>query len=383
MTEVSLPQPASQPLEKPAVLLTPETVKPPRELRGMARFLVEPLSHQILTGGIDPRTREYFGIEKGKEVPATMKMGDVLPTPEVAAGLEANLKMLADGKKDAVSVVETGTGRFIQVQTFTLDEDGRAPINEVIFTDVTETVKAEREKTQKANEVAERIAHDIRSPATLIRGYVDLIGDDIGLNPEQKKRAMIAMKTAAINLSTLGQEYLQLMQIETGQLKIAPIPVDMDLLVTEVKNRLQYDEMQSKAQITYQEHMPTPRGSAALLSQVMQNLVSNGIKYGGAEPKIEVSAVALDGGKKVRYQVTDHGPGIPADGIPKLFTKFGSLKQPGQEKIPTVGLGLALVKDIVELHGGKVGVISEVGKGSTFYFELPADRFDPQEVSGK
>ena len=123
--------------------------------------------------------------------------------------------------------------------------------------------------------------------------------------------------------------------------------------------------------LTLKEPMPSVSFDAERISQVVTNLVSNAIKY--SHPETTVTLSATTSGSRLQISVTDQGQGIPEDELPNLFKDFGrtSVKPTGGER--SIGLGLAIVRRLVEAHGGRVWVRSEVGQGSTFCFSLPID----------
>jgi signal transduction histidine kinase len=102
---------------------------------------------------------------------------------------------------------------------------------------------------------------------------------------------------------------------------------------------------------------------------VIENLLSNAVKFSPAGSEVRVKLIE-SGDRITRLEVTDVGPGISADNLPKLFEKFQQLDSPDHRSHGGTGLGLAICKALVEAHGGRIGVISEVGKGCTFWVEM-------------
>lgn len=373
MSETNLPQPRS-PAEQ-RLPATPEAAKPPRELQGFARFLVEPKTLDVLTGGLDTRTRAYLGIETGKEIPAVLNLGDAMPSRQVMQGMEAHYQLLAGGKDETTSLIDTGTGRFIQARTYALREEGRQPIYETICTDVTESVLQERqaaqEQTRQASMMIRTAMHEVKQPLTTIRGWTDILINTPELEGHTDvQEALKAVRDNAFKLSGLSQEYLDYAHL-TSEKKPVLAPVDMEFVLLKLKHLLKLKTEETKATVSYPERLPAPMGVTDNVEDVLMNLLTNALKYGGDNPKAEIRAVNLPD-NKIRYEVEDHGPGIPADRIPELFKPFGRLQLSGQLKKDSTGLGLAIAKGKVEQMGGTIGVNSEVGKGSTFYFILDA-----------
>ncbi len=144
--------------------------------------------------------------------------------------------------------------------------------------------------------------------------------------------------------------------------EIARRPVDMSALVRSVAE-------ETRASIVVSEPLPSALGDAALLQQVMVNLLSNAVKFtrNVATPRIEVSA-RVDG-DKVEYCVSDNGAGFDMDYVDKLFAPFQRLHR--QEEFEGTGIGLAIVRRIIERHGGRIRAEGRLGEGAKFFLTLP------------
>jgi signal transduction histidine kinase len=146
--------------------------------------------------------------------------------------------------------------------------------------------------------------------------------------------------------------------------------LDMAKIVTEVGERLAYFTEENLAEIITPNSWPGALGKPSWVQQVWFNFMSNAVKYGGQPPQVELGATDLGNGY-VRFWVRDNGKGLTPEQQTRLFTPFERLEQ---KSTKGHGLGLSIVRRIVEKLGGEVGVESVVGEGSTFYFTLPAAR---------
>jgi two-component system sensor histidine kinase/response regulator len=144
-------------------------------------------------------------------------------------------------------------------------------------------------------------------------------------------------------------------------------PLDMGRLVDEAQERLVYMIEEHQAKIVLPGRWPAARGYGPWIEEVWANYISNAIKYGGQPPHLELGATEQEDGT-VRFWVRDNGPGLTPEEQARLFTPFGRLDQVQAEGH---GLGLSIVLRIVERLGGEVGVESEAGRGTLFYFTLP------------
>ena len=144
--------------------------------------------------------------------------------------------------------------------------------------------------------------------------------------------------------------------------------LDMAGIVGNVLERLAFEIEEAQAEVRTPDAWPTALGYGPWVQEVWANYISNAIKYGGVPPHIELGAT-VEAGDLVRFWVRDDGPGIAPEAQARLFTPFTQLNQ---VRAKGHGLGLSIVQRIVEKLGGRVGVESGVGQGSTFYFTLPA-----------
>ncbi|MGZ7209405.1 MAG: sensor histidine kinase, partial [Methanobacterium sp.] len=149
-------------------------------------------------------------------------------------------------------------------------------------------------------------------------------------------------------------------------------PVDMNLILNQTIQNLNVSIRDSNAEITHEE-LPTVTGDANQLQRVFQNLISNAIKFRKPDepPKIKISVHESEDGKENVFSVKDNGIGMEEQYFERIFTIFQQLHT--RDEYEGTGIGLSIVKRIIERHGGRVWVESEFGKGSTFYFILPVE----------
>ena len=149
--------------------------------------------------------------------------------------------------------------------------------------------------------------------------------------------------------------------------EIQTVPLDMDLIIAEAQENLQEMLDEYRGEISLPEKWPAALGYGPWVEEVWVNYISNALKYGGSPPRLELGADEPVAGH-VRFWVTDNGRGLSPDEQLRVFKPFERL---GQQRMAGHGLGLSIVRRIVEKLGGQVGVESKIGRGSTFYFTLP------------
>jgi signal transduction histidine kinase len=222
------------------------------------------------------------------------------------------------------------------------------------------------------------ISHELRTPLNSIIGFTDLLlTQDLGPALSDQQRDFL--ETVARNgrqLLELINELLDLQRIAAGRMELKPEPVELAGLLSEAAGSVH-------AQVQKHGHAlviaPLPQdlrvhADRGRVRQVLLNLLSNAIKFTPDGGRITVAAAPVNGGAEARIAVSDTGIGIAPEDQPKLFQEFSQLDASASRKYEGTGLGLALSRRLVELHGGTIGVESEMGKGSTFWFTLPQVR---------
>jgi len=213
------------------------------------------------------------------------------------------------------------------------------------------------------------VSHDLKTPIVTIEGFMGALREDFGnLIPEDCERYLNYIGDATRKMDTLINDLLELSRI--GRLTVKKSEFPLADLMEEVIAGLQPQIEAKGVQVTVSQELPLVYGEKKRLVQVMENLLSNAIKYIGKEnlsPRIEVGVREQDDQKVVF--VKDNGIGIEKMYFEKIFQVFQRL--PSAKKINQgTGIGLAIVKRIVEYHGGRVWLESEPGKGTTFFFTL-------------
>jgi len=213
-------------------------------------------------------------------------------------------------------------------------------------------------------------AHELRNPLAGLKGYTELLlrqAKQEGLGPEMLQRLQ-TMDQLADRLASLTNRLLDVSRIELGRLELVRQPTDIVALAREVQQTLQLTTTAHR--LTLEAHPDRIVGDwdPGTLRQVFSNLVGNAIKYapGGT---IAILLQQEDG--QVDAFVSDQGPGIAPQQVPYLFQRFRQAGGTAAERAGGLGLGLYLARRIVEAHGGRIGVQSDVGHGSTFWFTLP------------
>jgi len=211
------------------------------------------------------------------------------------------------------------------------------------------------------------VSHDLKSPLVTITGFLGFLERDALAGNADKIRSNIhRINNAAYKMQTLLNDLLELSRI--GRLMNAPENVPFNEIVNEAVDRVRGKLDESNAIIEIQTDLPMVHGDRVRLIEVVQNLIENAAKYSSprARPRIEIGT-RNESQKPDTFFVRDNGIGIAPQYHENIFGLFNKL----DAKADGTGIGLTLVKRIIEVHGGKIWVESEAGKGATFYFTLP------------
>ncbi len=271
-----------------------------------------------------------------------------------------------------------GTIRWIWARTFPeLNDEGEIESIYSIGHDVTERKEAEK----RVSEFYSTVSHELRTPLTSIHASLRLIeGGLAGQISEKVSRLVTIARNESDRLIRLINDILDIRKLEAGRLELKLLEEQVDDLVTGAFSATQGMAIERKVRLEHQiMYHGTIKCDQDRVVQILANFLSNAIKY---SPENET--VTLDVEKQtstIRFSVTDVGQGIPENEIHKLWGKFQQLDSSDTRQKGGTGLGLAISKGIAEQHGGEVGVASTVGKGTTFWVELPFKAVNPRTTS--
>jgi NtrC-family two-component system sensor histidine kinase KinB len=238
----------------------------------------------------------------------------------------------------------------------------------LVLQDVTQLKELDKAKS----DFMATVSHEFRTPVTSINMGVDILRQNLlgPLTPAQAE-LLDSFKQDCERLTKLVRDLLHLSKLESGKLERRDEQVNLKKIIDSVTHTmlLQFKEKQVQLGVTFDDGLPPLVGDEQHFLWVVSNLLNNALKYTDAGGKVEV--VAGRKGNDVVVQVKDTGKGIPSEYLEKIFDKFVQIKHLYDTTPGSVGLGLSIAKDIVEMYGGKIWVESEVGKGSTFSFRIP------------
>ncbi len=216
------------------------------------------------------------------------------------------------------------------------------------------------------------VSHELRTPLTPIKTLVENLLDGVGGSlSEQQHHYLSRIQANADRLTRMLNELLDLSKIEAGKIELRPTVLSIQELIADVLDVLQPLAQQKSItmEVTSLDGIPKVHADRDKLYEVLANLVDNAIKFTPSGGRIQIGTKVLND-RYIRVEVSDTGCGIPEEDLPKIFDKFYRVHSLSSNHAGA-GLGLAIAKGLIELHGGTIGVESTSGKGSHFYFTVP------------
>ena len=255
--------------------------------------------------------------------------------------------------------------------------------------------RLEKTETMQKDLMA-NVSHDLKTPLTMIKSYAEMVRDLSGDNPEKRDSHMNVIIEEADRLNLLVNDILALSRAQSGFLPLTKDSFDVKELLSNLLQSYElYCEREGYRIVLVCDDDVKVTADQERIKQVISNLLNNALKYCGDAKLVVVSAryvnvpgansasslgaqsvigsgarAIIGSGSKVRFEITDYGVGIPKEEIVQIWERYQKASASHVRSASGTGLGLAIVKEILTLHDAKFGVDSELGKGSTFWFEL-------------
>jgi signal transduction histidine kinase len=231
-----------------------------------------------------------------------------------------------------------------------------------------ETYREIAQLSKLRSEFVSIVSHEFRTPLTGIQGFSEMMRDDNLTIPEMREYAGDINKDAR-RLARLITDMLDLDRMESGRMTLNSEPVDLNRIVAETAAQFRLSAADHPIELDLDTRLRDLVGDPDRLTQVVTNLLSNAIKYSPTGGPVELRTERAD--KTVTLTVTDHGMGIAPEHLEKIFDRYSRLETTETRAIQGTGLGLPIVRQIVQMSAGKVWATSETGRGSVFHVELP------------
>ena len=237
-------------------------------------------------------------------------------------------------------------------------------------TELARALERQRELDRLQREFIQNVSHELRTPLALIRGHAEVLeGGWIGkLNSEQKESVSVISRRSQLLTKMVG-DIISVLEIEQREIVRAPVNLAQLVRMSLIELRATAEQSDLVLSAEIEPGLPAISGDAIALRRVLENLVGNALKFTPAGGRVMVRLSSE--GQAVKLDVTDTGTGIPSEHLGRIFERFYQVDGSSTRKYGGMGLGLSLVKSIVEAHGGRISVTSQVGSGTTLTVVLP------------
>jgi PAS domain S-box-containing protein len=384
-----------------------------RETASILRGLVAHAPAAISVKAVDGSyllTNRQFETQRGVAPGALIGRidADVFPVPQARKMTELDARCLQDSavmEREEELVGASGARNLLGVRYPVIDDTGAVFGIGSIHLDITRQKQVEsqlrrtraevlsraemlgagiehlRELDRLKTEFVDAVSHELRTPLTSIRGYLELLrDDDVDQAGDLAQRCLDVIDRNSEHLMGLVEDLLILSRVDAGNFGVPDRQVSVPAVVSSAVSILRPSVQQAGLSLTVRvdEAVPAVAGNADQLERVVMNLLSNAVKFSpvDATGAIEVTVTSQDG--SVSVVIADHGIGIAGQDAEQLFTRFYRSAEARERGIPGSGLGLAVVKGIVDGHGGTVSATSTPGRGTTMIVRLPvAPEADP------
>ncbi len=300
------------------------------------------------------------------------------PLVEVARepSLLAAVRQVLGGAGDVRSELSVGTLRpksyAVTAAPVRADQGNNGIAGAVlVLYDITELRHLERVR----RDFVANVSHELKTPLTAIQGFAETLLSGALEDAKNNRRFLEIIRDHATRMNALTSDLLKLSQIEAGKLEMELRPIKLADLVSGCVEtvRIRAEQKQLSLTVECPADLPAVRGDARHLRDVLENLLNNAVQYTPAGGHITVSAAAQEdrGVSCVRVTVADTGIGIPEAHHARVFERFYRVDTDRSREVGGTGLGLSIAKHIVEAHGGRIWLESEVGRGSRFHFTIP------------
>ena len=341
-----------------------------RALIDNASDVICSLDSSLKFSNVNPASEKIWGYDHDELVGKGLDV--LLPVDELDRQLEAFSKVsVSEAAMPIENQVQRKDGSQIDM-LWSVQWSKKEESYFCIVHDITEQKQIERMK----REFVAMVSHDLRTPLTSIQGFLSLV--EIGAFGDLNQSGMQSLKiadTSITRLINLINDLLDAERIESGKLEITIGNVSLADVFEQSSQAVSNfaSDHGVKIEILQQELVDgiQLRADGDRLIQVLINLLSNAIKFSPEDSTVRLSCQPVDAFYEIK--VADEGRGIPAEFVNSVFERFKQVKKSDAREKKGTGLGLAICKAIVEKHGGQIGVTSEEGKGSTFWFRIPKE----------
>ena len=340
--------------------------------------ITEPELNRIIAGLPDP----VIVVDRDGRVTAFNPPARLL-APALRRGDPASIALRIPDVVDAVRLVaSTGESRRVEFserapserwwEAFVTPAGDSSVGDDLVVLTFHDLTPLRRVEEMRADFVA-NASHELRTPLAALRGFIETLQGPAREDTQARERFLEIMRLQATRMSRLIDDLLSLSRIELNAHIPPDTPVNIISIVRQVVDALQMlaSERGLEVSIAAPSEPLIVLGNRDELTRLFENLIENALKYGASGKKVEIAIARLEGGSEAEISVRDYGPGIAAEHLPRLTERFYRVDVVESRTQGGTGLGLALVKHILNRHRGKLNIRSKTGEGATFTVRLP------------
>ncbi|QSR88147.1 PAS domain-containing protein [Methylacidiphilum caldifontis] len=315
--------------------------------------------------------KRIFGLNVN---PQGKKLVELVQLPEIEKMIEEAFKSQKPLTQELLGAETRGTisGYFVVDAVPVTNESQELPsdIMVLVFRDITEIKMFEEAR----KEFVINVSHELRTPLSIFKGYVETLIENPKLSKAETKRIYEILKKHCERLSLLIEDLLLLAKLESRKLTIEPISINFSKFIEETLQDLHplFKQKECTVNLLVEKDLPPIEIDPFWFQQAIYNLIDNAIKF--STPPREVVIQAQRMGQNFVLKIIDNGFGIPPKDLPFIFDRFYRGDKSRNRDQGGTGLGLSITKQIVELHGGTLRAISDVGKGTTMEITFPIEQ---------
>ncbi len=220
-------------------------------------------------------------------------------------------------------------------------------------------------------ELIANVSHDLRTPLTMIKLYAEMIRDLSGENKQKREQNVAVIIEESNRLTSLVQNLLDLSQLQSGAMPYNPTVFDLTSMMKRILKRYDALVQQDGYVFKFRDYGDTPvKADEARIEQVIYNLLNNAVNYAGPDREITVAFADCASDGTIRVSISDNGEGIAPEKLEMIWERYYKVDKEHRRTVAGSGLGLSIVKSILDMHNMRYGVNSILGQGATFWFEL-------------
>jgi two-component system phosphate regulon sensor histidine kinase PhoR len=312
---------------------------------------------------MNERLKEYLKVEDN---PIGKKTLEIIRNIEIQEIVDKSLKIKKGLESREISVLVPDE-RILSIHATPIINKGNTEGSVLVFYDITDLRRLEKIR----QDFVANVSHELRTPIASIKGYAETLLDGAIDDKENAKDFIEIIHSDSERLASLINDILDLSKIESGQLKLTMQPISLTPIIKKVVKLLSKQAKAKGVKIEYKISKTSCKVMAdkERIAQVILNLLDNAIKYNKLNGKVTISC--REDKKFLKIDIADTGLGIPAKDLDRVFERFYRADKARSRELGSTGLGLSIVKHIIEAHGGAVSVESTPDDGSVFSFSLP------------